>query len=86
MGGADNKQFAQPREEEDLDAAGLNQDSPNGETFDTGEPTLGHLSEEDQDSAGDPGAWVFGGTDGEYNAECDTNDPGFVPGGAALPE
>ena len=36
MGGS--KQFAQPREEEDFDAAGLNENSPDGETFGTGAP------------------------------------------------
>ncbi|MGK3955435.1 hypothetical protein ACLKOZ_04495 [Arthrobacter sp. R4] len=85
MGGADNKQFAQPREEEDFDAAGLNQDSASGETFPTGTPNLGHLAEEDQDSAGEPGAGRFGGTDEQYHAETDTNDPGFEPGEPPVP-
>lgn len=85
MGGADNKQFAQPREEEDFDAAGLNQDSTSGETFPTGSPNLGHLAEEDQDSAGEPGAGRFGGTDEQYHAESDTNDPGFEPGEPPIP-
>lgn len=85
MGGADNKQFAQPREEEDFDAAGLNQDSTSGERFPTGSPNLGHLAEEDQDSAGEPGAGRFGGTDEQYHAESDTNDPGFEPGEPPIP-
>jgi hypothetical protein len=85
MGGADNKQFAQPREEEDFDAAGLNQDSSGGETYPTGPPNLGHLAEEDQDSAGEPGAGRFGGTDEQYHAESDTNDPGFEPGEPPVP-
>ena len=85
MGGADNKQFAQPREEEDFDAAGLNQDSTSGETCPTGTPNLGHLAEEDQDSAGEPGAGRFGGTDEQYHAETDTNDPGFEPGEPPVP-
>ncbi|MBT2534069.1 hypothetical protein J7E83_18450 [Arthrobacter sp. ISL-48] len=85
MGGADNKQFAQPREEEDFDAAGLNQDSPTGETFATGSPNLSHFGEEDQDSAGEPGAGRFGGTDEQYHAESDTNDPGFEPGEPPVP-
>ncbi|WP_066287956.1 hypothetical protein [Arthrobacter sp. B6] len=85
MGGADNKQFAQPREEEDFDAAGLNQDSSAGETFPTGSPNLSHLAEEDQDSAGEPGAGRFGGTDEQYHAEADTNDPGFEPGEPPVP-
>jgi hypothetical protein len=80
MGGADNKQFAQPRDEEDFDAAGLNQDSPDGETFATGTPNLSHFDEEDKDSAGEPGAGRFGGTDEQRHAEVDSNDPGFEPG------
>lgn len=85
MGGGDSKQFAQPRTEEDFDAAGLNQESSTGEIFPTGSPDLGHLSEEDQDSAGEPGAGRFGGTDDQYHAESDTNDPGFEPGEPPLP-
>ena len=85
MGGADNKQFAQPREEEDFDEAGLNQDSPAGETFATGSPNLGHFNEEDQDSAGEPGAGRFGGTEEQFHAESDTNDPGFEPGEPPIP-
>ena len=83
--GGDAKQFAQPREEEDFDAAGLNQNSPDGETFDTGTPNLSHFAEEDQDSAGEPGAGRFGGTDEQYHAESDTNDPGFEPGEPPIP-
>ena len=82
---AGGQQFAQPREEEDFDAAGLNQDSTSGETFPTGTPNLGHLAEEDQDSAGEPGAGRFGGTDEQYHAETDTNDPGFEPGEPPVP-
>lgn len=85
MGGADNKQFAQPREEEDFDEAGLNQDSPAGETFATGSPNLGHFDPADQDSAGEPGAGRFGGTDEQFHAESDTNDPGFEPGEPPIP-
>lgn len=84
MGGADNKQFAQPRDEEDFDAAGLNQDSPDGETFATGTPNLSHFDEEDKDSAGEPGAGRFGGTDEQHHAEADSNDPGFEPGEPAV--
>jgi hypothetical protein len=80
MGGTDNKQFAQPRDEEDFDAAGLNQDSPDGETFATGTPNLSHFGEEDSDSAGEPGAGRLGGTDEQRHAEVDSNDPGFEPG------
>ena len=85
MGGADNKQFAQPRDEEDFDAAGLNQDSPDGETFATGTPNLSHFGEEDADSAGEPGAGRFGGTDEQRHAEVDSNDPGFEPGEPPVP-
>jgi hypothetical protein len=85
MGGADNKQFAQPRDEEDFDAAGLNQDSPDGETFATGTPNLSHFDEEDKDSAGEPGAGRFGGTDEQHHAEFDSNDPGFEPGEPPVP-
>ncbi|MET4591288.1 hypothetical protein [Arthrobacter sp. 754] len=83
--GADSKQFAQPRDEEDFDAAGLNQDSPAGETFATGTPNLSHFGEEDKDSAGEPGAGRFGGTDEQHHAEADTNDPGFESGEPPVP-
>ncbi|WP_457964846.1 hypothetical protein M1E17_01130 [Arthrobacter sp. D1-29] len=81
MGGAGGKQFAQPREEEDFDAAGLNQDSPTGETFATDAPNLSHFEEEDKDSAGEPGAGRFGGIDDQLHAESDSSDPGFEPAG-----
>lgn len=83
--GADGKQFARPRQEEDFDEAGLSQDSPDGETFASGTPNLGHFSEEDQDSAGEPGAGRFGGIDDQLHAGADTNDPGFEPGATPLP-
>ena len=76
MGG---KQFAQPREEEDFDAAGLNENSPDGETYGTGAPNLSHLAEEDQDSAGEPGAGRVGGTDEQHHAGGDASSPGFAP-------
>jgi hypothetical protein len=81
------KQFAQPREEEDFDAAGLNQNSPDGETFGTGTPNLSHFAEEDQDSAGEPGAGRFGGTDEQLHAEGDASGAGFdtVPGESPIP-
>ncbi|MET3164164.1 UNVERIFIED_ORG: hypothetical protein ABIB19_002586 [Arthrobacter sp. UYEF10] len=85
MGGTDSKQYAQPRDEEDFDAAGLNQNSPDGETFATGTPNLSHFDEEDKDSAGEPGAGRFGGTDDQHHAESDTNDPGFEPGEPLIP-
>lgn len=85
MGGGDSKQFAQPREEEDFDAAGLNQESPDGETFATGTPRLSHFDEEDEDSAGEPGAGRFGGIDEQHHAEYDSNDPGFEPGEPPIP-
>ena len=84
-GGAEDKQFAQPRDEEDFDAAGLNQNSPDRETFATGTPNLNHFDEEDKDSAGEPGAGRFGGTDDQHHAESDTNDPGFEPGEPPVP-
>lgn len=85
MGGGGTEQFAQPREEEDFDDAGLTQNSPDGETFATGTPNLSHFDEEDKDSAGEPGAGRFGGTDDQYHAESDTNDPGFEPGEPPVP-
>jgi hypothetical protein len=85
MGGTDGKQFAQPRDEEDFDAAGLNQDSSDGQTYPTGTPNLSHFNQEDQDSAGEPGAGRFGGTDEQLHAEADSNDPGFEPGEPSLP-
>jgi hypothetical protein len=77
MGGADTKKFAQPREEEAFDAAGLSQDSPDGETYPAGAPDLSQFGAEDQDSAGEPGAGRFGGTEDQMNAENESTDPGF---------
>jgi hypothetical protein len=77
MGGADAKKFAQPREEEAFDAAGLSQDSPDGETYPAGAPDLSQFGAEDQDSAGEPGAGRFGGTEDQMNAENESADPGF---------
>jgi hypothetical protein len=82
MGG---KQFAQPREEEDFEEAGLNQDSPEGESFPTGTPNLSHFAEEDQDSAGEPGAGRFGGTDEQLHAEGDISRAGFDPAPGEVP-
>ena len=79
MGGADTKKFAQPREEEAFDAAGLSQDSPDGETYPAGAPDLSQFGAEDQDSAGEPGAGRFGGTEDQMNAENESADPGFEP-------
>ena len=59
--GGDAKTFAQPRDEEAFDAAGLNQDSPDGETYPAGTPDLSQFGAEDPDSAGEPGAGRFGG-------------------------
>jgi hypothetical protein len=77
MGGPDTKKFAQPREEEAFDAAGLSQDSPDGETYPAGAPDLSQFGAEDQDSAGEPGAGRFGGTEDQMNAENESADPGF---------
>lgn len=77
MGGADTKKFAQPREEEAFDAAGLSQDSPDGETYPAGAPDLSQFGAEDQDSAGEPGAGRFGGTEDQMSAENESADPGF---------
>ncbi|MDV8147764.1 hypothetical protein [Arthrobacter sp. B10-11] len=92
MGGADTKKFAQPREEEAFDAAGLSQDSPDGETYPAGAPDLSQFGAEDQDSAGEPGAGRFGGTEDQMSAENESADPGFEPdttgtdgGDAAVP-
>ncbi|KIS29248.1 hypothetical protein TV39_00335 [Arthrobacter sp. SPG23] len=79
MGGADTKKFAQPREEEAFDAAGLSQDSPDGETYPAGAPDLSQFGAEDQDSAGEPGAGRFGGTEDQMNAESESSGPGFEP-------
>jgi len=82
----DTKKFAQPREEEAFDAAGLNQDSPDGETYPAGSPDLSQFGAEDQDSAGEPGAGRFGGTEEQMNAENESTDPGFEPGNEAAAE
>jgi hypothetical protein len=91
MGGADTKKFAQPREEEAFDEAGLSQDSTgDGETFPAGAPDLSQFGSEDEDSAGEPGAGRFGGTEGQMKAENESTDPGFEdsfdPGNEAAAE
>jgi hypothetical protein len=72
-----SKSVAQPREEEAFDAAGLNQDSTDGETYPAGAPDLSQFGTEDQDSAGEPGAGRFGGTEEQVSAENASTDPGF---------
>jgi len=79
MGGAEAKKFAQPREEEAFDAAGLSQDSPEGETYPAGEPDLSQFGAEDRDSAGEPGAGRLGGTEDQMYAEKESSEPGFQP-------
>lgn len=90
MAGADTKKFAQPRKEEAFDAAGLSQDSPDGETFAAGAPDLSQFGSEDEDSAGEPGAGRFGGTEDQMKAENESTDPGFEdsfdPGNEAAAE
>ncbi|MEO5780090.1 MULTISPECIES: hypothetical protein [Arthrobacter] len=77
MPGGDGRQSAQPREEEAFDAAGLSQDSPDGETYPAGAPDLSQFGSEDQDSAGEPGAGRFGGTEEQLNTENAISEPGF---------
>ncbi|MBT2514931.1 hypothetical protein [Arthrobacter sp. ISL-30] len=73
----EGKQFAQPREEEAFDEAGLNQGAPDGETYPSGAPDLSHLGTEERDSAGEPGAGRFGGIDDQSKAESESDAPGF---------
>jgi hypothetical protein len=75
--GGDDRTFAQPREEEAFDAAGLNQDSPDGETYPAGAPDLSQFGTEDQDSAGEPGAGRFGGTEEQMSSENASTERGF---------
>ena len=77
MPGGDTKKFAQPREEEAFDAAGLSQDSPDGETYPAGVPDLSQFGAEDQDSAGEPGAGRFGGTEEQMSSENASAESGF---------
>lgn len=76
---AGGQRFAQPREEEDFDAAGLSQDMPDGERYPTAAPNLSHMDPEERDSSGEPGAGRFGGTDDQSHAEMETDEPGFEP-------
>ena len=75
--GGDAKEFAQPREEEAFDAAGLSQDSPDGETYPAGAPDLSQFGAEDQDSAGVPGAGRYGGTEDHMSSENASTTPGY---------
>ena len=77
--GGDTKKFAQPREEEAFDAAGLSQDSPDGETYPAGAPDLSQFGAADQDSAGEPGAGRFGGTEEQMSSENASTTPGYDP-------
>ncbi|MCU1521313.1 MAG: hypothetical protein JWM13_2457 [Arthrobacter sp.] len=81
MPGGDTQKFAQPREEEAFDAAGLSQDSPDGETFPAGAPDLSQFGAEDQDSAGEPGAGRFGGTEEQMSSETASSGPGYDAAG-----
>ena len=90
MPGADTRKFAQPRDEEAFDAAGLSQDSPDGETYPAGVPDLSQFGAEDQDSAGEPGAGRFGGTEEQMSSENASTAPGHDAdttehAGAAMP-
>jgi hypothetical protein len=82
----DAKTFAQPRDEEAFDAAGLNQDSPDGETYPAGAPDLSQFGAEDHDSAGEPGAGRFGGTEEQMDAENESTEAGFEQGDQAAAE
>ena len=75
--GGDTRKFAQPREEEAFDAAGLSQDSPDGETYPAGAPDLSQFGAEDHDSAGEPGAGRFGGTEEQMSSENASTTPGY---------
>ncbi len=75
--GGDSRRFAQPRQEEAFDAAGLSQDSPDGETYPAGAPDLSQFGAEDQDSAGEPGAGRFGGTEEQMSSENASTTPGY---------
>ncbi|WP_246528096.1 hypothetical protein [Pseudarthrobacter albicanus] len=86
MPGGDTKKFAQPREEEAFDEAGLSQDSTDGEPSPAGVPDLSQFGAEDQDSAGEPGAGRLGGTEDQMKAEKESTDPGFEPGSEAAAE
>ncbi|BCW69191.1 hypothetical protein [Arthrobacter sp. NicSoilB8] len=73
----DERTVAQPREEEAFDAAGLNQDNPDGETYPAGAPDLSQFGTEDQESAGEPGAGRFGGTEEQMSSENASTGTGF---------
>ncbi|MET3919235.1 hypothetical protein [Arthrobacter sp. UYEF20] len=77
MPGGDTQQFAQPREDEAFDAAGLSQDGLDGETYPAGALDLSEFGPEDQDSAGEPGAGRFGGTEEQMSSENASSEPGF---------
>ncbi|MEE2522045.1 hypothetical protein V1639_07995 [Pseudarthrobacter sp. J75] len=77
---AGGQKFAQPRDEEDFDAAGLSQDtSDDGGSYQTAAPSLSHFDPEEEDTAGEPGAGRFGGTDDQSHAESEADNPGFEP-------
>jgi len=69
------RQFAQPRAEEAIDEAGLEEERAEGGGYPGGAPDLSHLGNEDTDSAGEPGAGRYGGIDDQARAEQNLDSP-----------
>ena len=69
------QQFAQPREEQAIDEAGLEEERGEGGGYPGGAPDLSHLGDEDADSAGEPGAGRLGGTEDQAKAEQQSGEP-----------
>jgi hypothetical protein len=65
--------YGTPTVEQEMGGAAGNQQSARPRQEEDG-------NEEDKDSAGEPGAGRQGGTEDQFHAEADTNDPGFDRG------
>jgi hypothetical protein len=79
------QQFAQPRPEEAIDEAGLEEERGEGGGYPGGAPDLSHLGNEDADSAGEPGAGRMGGIDDQAKAEQDSAEPDVLLPSAEAP-
>jgi hypothetical protein len=82
MGG---QQMAQPRTEQAIDEAGLEEERGEGGGYPGGAPDLRHLGDEDADSAGEPGAGRMGGTEDQAKAEQDSAEPDVALPSAEAP-
>jgi len=78
------EQMAQPRTEQAIDEARLEEERGEGGGYPGGAPDHSHLGDEDADSAGEPGAGRMGGTEDQAKAERESAGADDTPD-VALP-